>query len=77
MAERDELRNPERRAGSTSRTSDSGAAKQFYGELFGWTYNDQPVDEVNVYSMAQCARATTSPPSAVSENRPRQGVPPH
>ena len=28
-------------------TTDQAAAKQFYGELFGWIYNDQPIDEEN------------------------------
>jgi uncharacterized protein len=35
-------------------TSDQVAAKQFYGELFGWTFDDNPIDEANgvYYSMA-------------------------
>jgi len=32
-------------------TSDQGAAKEFYGELFGWTFDDMPMPE-GVYSMA-------------------------
>ena len=24
-------------------TSDQGAAKEFYGELFGWTFDDLPM----------------------------------
>jgi uncharacterized protein len=32
-------------------TSDAGAAKAFYGELFGWKYDDQPAGEAGVYTM--------------------------
>jgi hypothetical protein len=34
-------------------TSDQDAAKTFYTTLFGWTYNDQPLSDGQVYSMAQ------------------------
>jgi len=34
-------------------TSDAGAAKAFYTELFGWSYDDRPVGEGAVYSMAE------------------------
>jgi predicted enzyme related to lactoylglutathione lyase len=34
-------------------TSDQAAAKQFYSGLFGWTYDDQPMGEGAVYSMAE------------------------
>jgi len=33
-------------------TSDQDAAKAFYSGLFGWTYDDQPMPEGQVYSMA-------------------------
>ena len=33
-------------------TTDQAAAKDFYGGLFGWTYDDQPMGEGAVYSMA-------------------------
>ncbi len=33
-------------------TSDQAAAKAFYAGLFGWTYDDQPMGEGQVYSMA-------------------------
>ena len=33
-------------------TTDQGAAKDFYAGLFGWTYDDQPMGEGAVYSMA-------------------------
>lgn len=34
-------------------TIDQDAAKSFYGSLFGWTYQDNPMGEGVVYSMAQ------------------------
>jgi uncharacterized protein len=34
-------------------TTDQGDAKRFYAELFGWDYDDQPIPEDGVYSMAQ------------------------
>jgi predicted enzyme related to lactoylglutathione lyase len=34
-------------------TSDAAAAKEFYTALFGWEYDDQPIPDGGVYSMAQ------------------------
>ena len=34
-------------------TSDAGAAKSFYTSLFGWEYQDNPIGDGQVYSMAQ------------------------
>ena len=34
-------------------TSDAGAAKGFYTELFGWEYDDNPAGEGQIYSMAK------------------------
>jgi predicted enzyme related to lactoylglutathione lyase len=36
-------------------TTDADAAKAFYTELFGWSYDDRPVGPDMVYSMAQVA----------------------
>ncbi len=49
-------------------TSDQAAAKAFYAGLFGWTYDDQPMDEGQVYSMAmlrghQVAAISPQPPT--------------
>jgi predicted enzyme related to lactoylglutathione lyase len=33
-------------------TSDSGAAKDFYSDLFGWSYDDNPVGDGQIYSIA-------------------------
>ena len=48
-------------------TSDQAAAKAFYAGLFGWTYDDQPMGEGQVYSMAmlgghQVAAVSSQPP---------------
>ena len=34
-------------------TSDQAGAKSFYTALFGWDYDDQPVGDDAVYSMAK------------------------
>ena len=34
-------------------TSDQAGAKAFYTALFGWKYDDQPVGDDAVYSLAQ------------------------
>src|SRR6516225_8533382 len=34
-------------------TTDQAAAKALYGEVFGWTYDDQPMDAGAVYSIAK------------------------
>src|ERR1700730_14153958 len=34
-------------------TTDQAAAKSFYGDLFGWTYDAFPMGEGAVYSMAK------------------------
>lgn len=34
-------------------TSDQAAAKAFYAGLFGWTYDDQPMPQGQVYAMAR------------------------
>src|SRR4051812_34934630 len=34
-------------------TSDAAAAKAFYTTLFGWSYDDRPLGDGQVYSMAQ------------------------
>src|SRR5690242_21886958 len=51
-------------------TTDQAAAKAFYAGLFGWTYDDQPMDEGQIYSLAllrgdQVAPISPQPPSLV------------
>ena len=33
-------------------TSDAGAAKDFYTQLFGWAYDDNPIGDGQAYSVA-------------------------
>ena len=41
-------------------TSDQDAAKAFYSSLFGWTYDDQPMPQGPVYSMAMLGDHTVA-----------------
>jgi len=56
-------------------TSDQAAAKTFYAGLFGWTYDDQPMGEGQVYSMAmlgghQVAAISPQPPEMAAAGAP-------
>ena len=59
-------------------TTDTAAAKQFYGELFGWTYDDRPIDEANgvYYSIAVLKGLEAAAISPLGEQA-AAGVPPH
>ncbi|HEY7012117.1 MAG TPA: VOC family protein [Streptosporangiaceae bacterium] len=48
-------------------TTDQGAAKDFYAGLFGWTYDDQPMGEGAVYSMAMLG---SDPVAAIAPQSP-------
>jgi len=60
-------------------TGDPNAAKQFYGALFGWSYDDQPVDEANgvFYSMAKLDGHDVGAIAPLQDEQAAQGVPPH
>lgn len=56
-------------------TSDHDAAKAFYSGLFGWTYDDQPMPDGPVYSMAvlgehQVAAITPQQPELAAAGAP-------
>src|SRR5580658_3573012 len=56
-------------------TPDQDAAKPFYSGLFGWTYDDQPMPEGQVYSMAMLgeyavAAIAPQPPEMVAAGAP-------
>ncbi|HUI48298.1 MAG TPA: VOC family protein [Acidimicrobiia bacterium] len=59
-------------------TTDTNAAKKFYGELFGWTYVDNPIDEANgvYYSMAVIDGHDVGAVSPLGDQA-AAGVPPH
>ena len=57
-------------------TSDQDAAKAFYTGLFGWTYDDQPIPQGPVYSMAMLG---SHPVAAIASQTPElaaAGAPP-
>jgi predicted enzyme related to lactoylglutathione lyase len=56
-------------------TTDESAAKRFYGELFGWTYEDNPVGDDAVYSIAKLRGRDVAAVSGMPPGAP--GIPPH
>ena len=59
-------------------TSDPSAAKQFYGSIFGWTYDDMPTGDTPdaVYSMAMLNGKQAAAIASLGDMA-AQGVPPH
>jgi predicted enzyme related to lactoylglutathione lyase len=59
-------------------TTDTDAAKQFYGSLFGWKFVDNPVDEANgvYYSIGQIRDLDVAAVSPLGDQA-AAGVPPH
>jgi predicted enzyme related to lactoylglutathione lyase len=59
-------------------TTDQAAAKQFYGQLFGWSFEDLAVDDGNgvFYTMAKL-RGLEVAAIAPLGDQAAQGVPPH
>lgn len=51
-------------------TSDAAAAKDFYTQLFGWSYADQPIGDGQVYSMAELAGASIAALYASTDQPP-------
>jgi predicted enzyme related to lactoylglutathione lyase len=58
-------------------TSDQAAAKEFYGRLFGWDYEDMPAGEGVVYSMAKLGGRSAAAISPQQADEAAQGIPPH
>jgi predicted enzyme related to lactoylglutathione lyase len=57
-------------------TSDQAAAKTFYGQLFGWSFQDMPAGENMVYSMALVDGKPVAAISAQPQQQRDSGVPP-
>jgi predicted enzyme related to lactoylglutathione lyase len=57
-------------------TSDQAAAKVFYGELFGWDFQDMPAGEGVVYSMAHVGGKPVAAISPQPEQQRDAGAPP-
>ena len=58
-------------------TSDTDAAKKFYGQLFGWTAEDMPAGPDMVYTMLKRDGKEIGAMYGLSEEHKSQGVPPH
>jgi predicted enzyme related to lactoylglutathione lyase len=57
-------------------TTDQDAAKTFYGELFGWQYNDLPMGEGMAYSTATIDGKAVAAISPQPQQQRDAGVPP-
>ena len=57
-------------------TTDQDAAKAFYGGLFGWTYDDQPMAPGAVYSMAKLGDEAVAAIAPQSPEQAAAGAPP-
>jgi predicted enzyme related to lactoylglutathione lyase len=58
-------------------TTDRAAAKEFYGALFGWTYEDQQAGPEATYTMASRKGATVAGMADLMSDQLDQGIPPH
>jgi len=58
-------------------TSDQEGAKAFYGGLFGWDYDEQPIGDGATYSMAQLGGRAAAAISGQRDDERAQGIPPH
>lgn len=58
-------------------TTDALAAKEFYGELFGWTFEDHPVPGGATYSMARLDGHDVAAVFGMSEEMQQAGMPPN
>jgi predicted enzyme related to lactoylglutathione lyase len=58
-------------------TSDSDAAKNFYRQLFGWGYVDNPMGDMGVYTMIKLDGKDVGGLYKLLPDMVAQGVPPH
>src|SRR3954454_2746898 len=58
-------------------TTDQDAAKEFYGGLFGWEYDEQPIDDDTTYSMGKLGDRVAAAISAQQSSETAAGIPPH
>jgi predicted enzyme related to lactoylglutathione lyase len=57
-------------------TTDQAAAKAFYSGVFGWSYDDQPMDGAAVYSIAQIGDDSVAAIAPQSPELAAAGAPP-
>lgn len=60
-------------------TTDQDAAKSFYSDLFGWTYEDNAMDDMGgmVYSMAVSDGSYAAAMFTQMDDEKQMGIPPH
>jgi hypothetical protein len=58
-------------------TTDPGGAKSFYGALLGWEYDDNPIGDGVVYSMAKLGDKFVGAVAPQMQDEREMGVPPH
>lgn len=58
-------------------TTDATAAKQFYGQLFGWEAHDEPAGDQGVYTMLSLEGRSVAGLYEMNEDMRAQNVPPH
>lgn len=58
-------------------TTDQAAAKKFYTELFGWSFNDTPMGPDSFYTMLQLKGKDVAALYQMDKNMLDQGIPPH
>lgn len=58
-------------------TTDAGGAKDFYGKLFGWTFEDMPAGEAGTYTMFRLDGNDTAGMSEMGSDQQAQGMPPN
>ena len=58
-------------------TTDVDGAKAFYSALFGWDYQDNPMGEGQVYSMAQIDASAAGAMYAQQKEEAEMGLPPY
>jgi predicted enzyme related to lactoylglutathione lyase len=58
-------------------TTDRAAAKEFYGALFGWNYEDEPIDANTTYTLVSKKGRAVAGMADLMKEQADQGVPPH
>lgn len=58
-------------------TTDPDSVKSFYGDLFGWTCEDQPIPGGGSYTMCRIDGADVAALSLQRDEERSQGIPPH
>jgi predicted enzyme related to lactoylglutathione lyase len=58
-------------------TPDPNAARKFYGELFGWTFKENPMPDGSTYLMPQVRNRDVGGLYKLGAEQAKQGTPPH